>query len=90
MWMTNELLPEIWGFFLANLDDIHQPQNWQGHMRLFWKIAPFSWSKQLVHSFFPKPFNQVMQNRHLVLKGEKPPTQIGHHMQRIFAPKIAS
>ena len=33
----------------------------------------FSWSKQHVHKVFsPNPLGQVVHNRHVVLKGEKP------------------
>ena len=74
------------GFFWAIFDEVRHPQSWRGHMRSFWKISLFHGASNMYTTCFPNPSNQVVHNCHLVLRGKKPPTQIGHHMWKILAP----
>ena len=85
MWMTNELLSKIWVF----LNEVRHPQSWRGHMRSFWEDFPFFMEQATCALiFFLDPSSQGVHNHHLVLRG-KYPTQIGHHMWKIPAPKLA-
>ena len=70
VWMTNELLPKIW-VFGANLDEVHHPQGWRGHMTSFWEISPSSWKQKTCALSFFSPSGQVVHNRHLVLRKKK-------------------
>ena len=70
MWMKKELLLKLWVCW-ANLDEVHHPQSWRGHMRSFWEISPFSWSKHHLHQFYLYPSSQVMHKHHIVLRERK-------------------
>ena len=86
MWMTNELLPKIW-VFGANLDEVHHPQSWRGHMRSFSEISHFSTEQATcAHMIFlPNPSSQVEHKRHLVLRTKKKtPPKLGIICERYW------
>ena len=77
--------PKKLDFFKANLDEVHHPQSWRaiwGHF--FWRFPRFHGASNMCSNFLPNPSNQVVHNHHLVLRGKKKPTQIGHHMWKII------
>jgi hypothetical protein len=55
----------------------------------FGRSPLFHGASNMCNKFFPNPSNQVLHYLHLVLRGNNP-TQIGHHMWNILAPKFGS
>ena len=42
---------QIFGFSWANLDEVHHPQSWRGHMRSLWEVSLFHWASNMCTKF---------------------------------------
>ena len=75
MWITNELLPNNWGFFGSRFRWSPLPSKLEGPHEVI--LGEFPLFMLQVTYVLPNAYDQVVHNRHLVLRGKKPASKLG-------------
>jgi hypothetical protein len=86
MWMTSELLPEFWDFW-SKFRWSPSSSKLEGPHEVILGDIPFFMEQATCALIFSKSIQSSCAQLSPCLKG-KNPTQIGHHMWKILAPKF--